>query len=520
MQLASDLYGLFRLATGLRTFARNPISLEESRALIRRGMQLREESFVRKVELAIFGNAKSPYLRLFRGAGCELGDVKRLAKSEGVEGALKILRDSGIYVTFNEFKGREPIRRGSDTFSVHDRDFDNKLITSHFRGATGGSSGKPSRIVVDLEHIAQTAPHHRIWFEDHGLMDRPLLLWSSGETSVANRHLLCTRYGMRFTKWFCSTKPSSVKDRLAATCVHALVRNAAGIPRYDMVPVDEPWRISQYLVQSRGKGQRPCLITTPSQAIQICLAASDKGHTLEDVTFLLGAEPLTTTRRATIEESGAKAVPTYGFSEGGNVGSQCRNAPVADDIHISLDAYAVIQRPRSVAGSEKVDALLLTALRPASPKVLFNTEIGDYAVMASHKCGCLFDEFDYHVHLHTIRSFDKLTGMGMTFIGADLFQIMEETLPLNFGGSAMDYQLVELQDDLGLPRYQLRVSPEVGQIDERLLLETFLNELGKQWSVYRWMIKIWRDTDVLQVQRERPATTPQGKVFPFRTLRE
>src|SRR5262249_26336859 len=153
----------------------------------------------------------------------------------------------------------------------------------------------------------------------------------------------------------------------------------------------------------------------------------------------------------------------------------------------SLDAYAVLQRSRTVGDGMTVDALLLTALRPSCPKVLFNTEIGDYAVVTSRRCDCLFDEVGYHQHLHTIRSFDKLTGVGLTFIGADLYRLMEEILPRRFGGSALDYQVVEQQDAQGLPRYKLLVSPDVGPIDERRVSETFLRELAKRWVAYRWM---------------------------------
>lgn len=518
MSLLNDLYGLSRFALGLKAFLRRPITLDESRAIVRRGMEQREASFVKKVELAVFGDPKSPYLKLFRRTGCELGDLKGLARKEGVEGTLQKLRDAGIYVTFEEFKGRQPIRRGSDTFSVRDTDFDNKLITSHFRTTSGGSSGKPSRISIDLEHIAQTAPHHHLWFAEHGWLDRPVILWTPGHTGVANRHLLCARYGQACIKWFCSTRPSSLKDRLAAGCVHTLVRHAAHIPRSESVPVTEAWKVGQYLVQLQQEGRKPCLITAPSQAIRVCLDALERGRTLNKVTFLLGGEPLTQTRRRTIEESGATAVPTYGTSEGGNIGSQCRQASAADDIHVSLDAYAVIQRPRHIADKLTVDALLLTALRPACPKVLLNTEIGDYAVLESHRCGCLFDEFGYHLHLHTIRSFDKLTGAGMTFVGADLFQIMEGILPQQFGGSAVDYQLVERQDERGLPHYSLLVSPDVGPIDEHRVLETLLNELAKRWSVYRWMVEIWRQTDAVKIERQRPVATLRGKVLPFSTL--
>ena len=383
MSLLSDLYGLSRFALGLRAFVRSPLTLDESRAIVRRGMERREESFVEKVKVGVFGNPKSPYLKLFRRAGCELDDVAQLTRTEGVEGALERLRDAGIYVTVEEFKGREPIRRGSDTFAVRDTDFDNTWITAHFRSTSGGTTGPPSRIVTDLEHVAQTAPHHHLWFAEHGWLNRPLALWTPGHTGAANRHLLCARYGQHPVRWFCTTRPSSAKDRLAAACVHTLVRYAAQIPRGELVPVSEAATIAQYLVGLQQQGQQPCLITAPSQAIRVCQAACEAARTLENVTFLLGAEPLTRTRLRTIEASGAKAVPTYGFSEGGNVGSQCRTAPAADDIHVSLDAYAVTQRPRRVADDVSVDALLLTALRPACPKVLLNAEIGDYAVMTS-----------------------------------------------------------------------------------------------------------------------------------------
>jgi phenylacetate-coenzyme A ligase PaaK-like adenylate-forming protein len=260
------------------------------------------------------------------------------------------------------------------------------------------------------------------------------------------------------------------------------------------------------------------MITSPSQAIYVCLAAAEHGDSLDGVTFLLGGEPLTPTRRQTIEEHGARAVPTYGFSEGGNVGSQCRNQSVADDIHVSLDAYAVIQHSRRVSDETDVDALLMTALRPACSKVLLNTEIGDYATMTTKKCGCLFDEFGYHQHLHTIRSFDKLTGVGMTFAGADMFDLMERILPGRFGGSAMDYQLVEHDDARGQPRYSILVSPGVGPIDEDRLRDVFLDELGRRWSVYRWMVEVWRQAGILSVRREEPIATPRGKILPFRTL--
>jgi hypothetical protein len=165
-----------------------------------------------------------------------------------------------------------------------------------------------------------------------------------------------------------------------------------------------------------------------------------------------------------------------------------------------------------------MDALLITALRPACPKILLNAEVGDCARIETRRCGCLFDDLGYYQHIHTIRSFEKLTGEGVTFIGADLYQLLEEVLPRRFGGTLADYQLVELQDDRGLPRYNLLVSPEIGAVDENALVTTFLRELGRLRRPYRFMANQWAQADLIRVERQRPIATARGKIMPFRTL--
>jgi hypothetical protein len=104
-------------------------------------MQTREATFLQKVEWAIFANPRSPYLKLFRAAGCELGDVRNLVKQEGIEGTLQLLLEAGIYATFDEFKGQTPAVRGSQTFVSRDADFDNPSITAHFQSRSGGTRG-------------------------------------------------------------------------------------------------------------------------------------------------------------------------------------------------------------------------------------------------------------------------------------------------------------------------------------------------------------------------------------------
>jgi hypothetical protein len=516
--LVSNVHGLVRFAAGLRAFLRHPISPEQALESVRQGMQRREAALLDKLRAAVFGNPRSPYLALFRNAGCSWEDAREAVEHDGVEAALERFMKSGIYVSFEELKGRVPAVRGSQTFFFRDRDFDNPLIVPHFESRSGGTRGRPSRIRIDLEHAAQAAPHWALWFAAHDWLDRPLIFWTPTHAGVVQRHLLAAKFGKRFTKWFATIGMGTLKDRLTSACVHGLARRAAGWPRPEFVPLSKAIRVGEYLAELVAHGQPPCINTSPSEAVQVCAAVGARGISLDGVTFLLGAEPLTPARRAAIEASGARAVPTYGFSEGGNVGSQCPRATVADDVHVSLDAWAIVPRPRLLADEETVDALLLTGVRPACPKVLLNAEIGDYAVMESKRCGCLFDEVGFFTHLHTIRSFEKLTGIGMTILGGDLFRVLEECLPRRFGGTVTDYQLLEEQEADGSPRYTLLVSPDVGALEETRVVATFLDELGALRHHYRFMTNLWREAGIVRVQRRRPLATARGKVLPFRTL--
>jgi hypothetical protein len=52
-------------------------------------------------------------------------------------------------------------------------------------------------------------------------------------------------------------------------------------------------------------------------------------------------------------------------------------------------------------------------------------------------------------HLRDIRSQEKLTAGGMTFLDTDLIRVLEEVLPARFGGAPTDYQLVEEEAEEG-----------------------------------------------------------------------
>lgn len=518
MSFVSKVFGLARLGKRLRPFLQTPLTLEAAKAEIRRGMAIRDAAFLRTLERAVFSYPRSPYLKLFRYAGCELGDVRNLVTHNGLEEALRKLIEAGIYVTFEEFKGMRPARRGSEIFTFRNADFDNPLITRYYESSSGGTSGPPARISVDFDHITQSAPHWAVLFAEHNAVDAPLILWTPPHSGIANRYLMCAKFGKRFERWFTLLRLGTVRSRIKTTCVHTLIRYIGQFPKSVYVPIDAAATVAEYLLRLRDGGACPVINTSPSAAIRICQVVKESTATLEGVTFILGAEPVTAARKKAIEASGAKAVAVYGFSEGGGVGAQCRHASSADDVHIFMDAFAVIQRNSAYADKDHSDTLLFSSLRPACPKIMINTEIGDSAVFDSRPCDCLFGEAGYMLHLSHIRSLDKLTGEGMTVRAADIYPIIEDMLPRRFGGLPGHYQFVEKQGSNGLTQYRLLVSPEVGIVDEESVQKAFTQALRAMNKSYRHMVDLWSAAGSVSVVRRSPCATGRGKVLPFRIL--
>ena len=101
------------------------------------------------------------------------------------------------------------------------------------------------------------------------------------------------------------------------------------------------------------------------------------------------------------------------FTEGGIVGFGCAGEREAcDDIHRQQGALAVIQRARGTSfGGGQVNAFLFTSVLERPSRMLLNVENGDYGVLESRDCGCELGELGLKQHLHTVRSFDRLTGV-------------------------------------------------------------------------------------------------------------
>jgi hypothetical protein len=136
-------------------------------------------------------------------------------------------------------------------------------------------------------------------------------------------------------------------------------------------------------------------------------------------------------------------------------------------VHFCDDLHALIQPEADPSHPElPARALLLTSLRTSAPVILLNVSLGDRARMMRRRCGCPLEGHGWDRHLDGIRSFEKLTAGGMTFLDVDVAAVLETDLPARFGGGPADYQLLETERADGGPALVLRVHPRVGPLDE------------------------------------------------------
>ena len=116
-----------------------------------------------------------------------------------------------------------------------------------------------------------------------------------------------------------------------------------------------------------------------------------------------------------------------------------------------------------------------------------------------------------------IRSYEKLTSEGVTFLGTELLRLVEEVLPAAFGGAPTDYQLVEAEES-GLSRILIVASPRLGPLDETTVVQRVLDTLS-QYPGGSVMTQHWRQGDTLRLVRREPYQTASAKILPLHLQR-
>lgn len=509
-----------RYAKALRQVLRDPVTAREGRERIDQALHSRAETFLDTVERAVYANSRSPFRALLLRSNISLADVQSLVSERGIEGTLRFLYDSGVYVTADEFKGRSSIRRPGFELSVTPEDFDNPLADRFIRGHTSGSSGRPVEVFTGFDLVTYESSHYASLFEAAGLSDRPLGCWHSALHTALKTTFRHMKTGRRPEKWFTPTpfrwNAHAFKEEyvLAITLILARLMGQA-LPRSEYVPRGEVQQVAAWLAEKTAMGTPAVLETNHSLAVRVCLAAREQNLDIRGTYFHLTGEPYTEAKHQVLAQAGATALNRYANVEIGIMGVACTKPRSFDDTHFMSDKLALIVQPKTLPAGDPVQSLVITTVMSKMPKLMLNVESGDYGQITEYNCGCPLGSLGMSTHLSGIRSHDKLTSEGVTFSATALFNLIEKELPGEFGGGPTDYQIVE--EEVGsLPRVGLIVRPSLGPINEPALIEFVMHRL-KQYSDTSAIE--WRQGGTLVIIRRDPYETSSAKILPLHVVR-
>jgi hypothetical protein len=485
-------------------------------------MERRQENFLQIVSDCIYAHPASPYLALLKHAGCEFGDLTALVKQHGLEGALQELRSAGVYVTFQEFKGREPIVRNGLTIHTTPRDFDNPRARRSFATQTGGSSGLANTVFLDLDYTAAGAVTYLLTLNSHGGSNLPVLQWMPILPGGGIHFILqMLHLDREITAWYTSTGWFQSREWIKYSgamlfIIASLAMNGARVPFPRLLrhtdALQFALRLRQVLDRHHG-----CLVQSgTSLAVRVCAAAEQAGIDLKGALFRVGGEPLTPAKANVIAGRGARILVHYGSVDAGSIGLSCANPVHVDEVHLNTSAYAMISQPYRLSETgAAVPALMLTQLLPTAPKVLLNYLSDDYAQVSQRACGCVLDTLGMTTHLYEIRSYSKLVGESVTLVGTEMVKILEQVLPSHFGGSPLDYQVMEREDAQGLTRLVLLVHPRLDIPDPSQVIRVVLDALRVASPSADAARVIWQQAETLQIERREPVLTARGKQLPL-----
>jgi hypothetical protein len=517
---------LLRFAAALPSFLRATITVEQARDEIRRALEAREASFLELARRAIYGRPRGPYRRLLARAGCTFGDLEAMVRSEGLEPTLGRLRDAGVYLTFEELKGTVPLVRGGETIPLRQEDLDNPLLRRAYRARTSGSSGHPTPAWMDLDHLAAQACRHLVAREAHGVRGVPSAVWQPllPSASGLNAVLRGARAGETPQRWFTPLGPSASRHRLAGWSTYGLVAlgrlAGSGLPWPRVVELEEAAAVGRWAVETLAHRGAGLVVCTVSQAVRVARAAMEAGWDLRGATFFVVGEPATEAKVAIVRASGARCIPFYNFVEIGLVGIGCAASSRSGDLHLTADLAATITVERRIEGwGRSMDALCFTSLRPGAPKILLNVESDDHGLVERATCGCPFAAIGYTRIVRDVQSERKLTGEGVTLAGSEMLRVLEESLPRRYGGTPLDYQLLEEEGEQGLTRLVLLVDPALGPIAPEELIAVVFDHLRQRGGGAELAAAVWNQAGSLHVRRTRPIWSSGGKLSPLRSAR-
>jgi hypothetical protein len=518
MNPLTSIRDYWRIAAGVRDYAGRPIPANASQ-LIRGQIENREATWLSLVQRAVFDVPSNPYFRMFELADCKYGDLRHSVQRNGLTSTLETLHDEGVHLTFDEFKGKEPIVRAGKEIRSSRNSFQNRLQGSWLDSATSGSSGKRSRVAFGTGALLLREMILALVIEDFDLNNykrlivRPIMPSTIG----VMQGLSMSRLGCPMDHWYAtggSHRHSLHYRMLTRYLLHASRRSGATLPSPEYLRAGDFETATKWIARAKEAGSPSMISAFVSPAVRMAIVAKEQGWDISDSLFICGGEALTAAKSKALSDVGVGISPRYWVSEIGPIGIGCHRTVNQNRMHLLDNVVALISRRRPAPFSHAmVDAALFTSVSPDCATVLINAEMGDSASIRKTDCDCAFGRAGLQWEISDVTSYSKLTGQGMTLMGNDVVALLEEHLPAKFGGAPADYQLVEWQGG-SQTELELRVSPRVGMRDSGAVKREFVQRLR---SVYGGSLatRVWEHSDGLRVVEKEPFSTATGKVPPL-----
>jgi hypothetical protein len=197
-QLRSDIHGISALVRAIPQFLRERTTLQRAEEEIKKAFDHREKRFLELVHSQVFERPTSPYLKLFRVAGCEFSDLQTQVRRSGVEATLKQLAREGVYLTSQEFKSKKEVIRSGQSFRVVPELFGLRRVSAGYQTQSSGTTNDPIRSFVSLDLLAIRTPATCVFFIAHDLFSHAHAMYDAilpGSAGI-NNLLIYARMGV------------------------------------------------------------------------------------------------------------------------------------------------------------------------------------------------------------------------------------------------------------------------------------------------------------------------------------
>jgi hypothetical protein len=509
----------------VRLLRAKAVSVPEALAQLKEEITRREERFLHVLDELVWPNPRSPYRGLLKHAGIGPEDVRHLVRTSGVEGALEVFRDEGVYISYEEWQGLEPARRGSEMFSFKPLDFFNPRLKPEFSTGTGGTRSGGIALASSFESRRIGRGSRLVTLHLWGAVDAPVAMWrpalpGGGVSSIL---YITSTLGHPPERWFSqipSVMPGVAFRKKVANVLLPVVGRLAGVklPGPEYVPTSDPSPILKWIRVTLRSNGTAYLHTYASSAARLAASALDQGVSLEGLVISMGGEPVTVGKLKVVRESGARAINRYACVQAGGIGTSC---PFCEDeeLHAMENAVALIQRIRARPDGEEVGAFLCTTLQARSSNVLINVEIDDYGEIRRNAppCACGLGRLGFRTRLFGVRGISKVVSGGVTIRGEVLEYMADVLLPERFAGASGDFQFVE-EEERGRTLLTVRVDPRLKEVDDGEVLGAVRQTLrGHELGLLA--DEVLAPSGSLRVVRKAPVPAPSGKILPFERLR-